>query len=53
MSPFEMFSASIGNFGFPIVISIYLLIRFEKRIEVLTTAINELKQVAETREKEK
>ncbi|MGF9893510.1 YvrJ family protein [Priestia megaterium] len=51
MSPFEMFSASIGNFGFPIVISIYLLIRFEKRIEVLTTAINELKQVAEKKEK--
>ncbi|WP_456364978.1 YvrJ family protein (plasmid) [Priestia aryabhattai] len=49
MTPFEMFSTSIGNFGFPIVISIYLLIRFEKRIEVLTTAITELKQVAEKR----
>ncbi|WP_341285055.1 YvrJ family protein [Priestia megaterium] len=45
MSPFEMFSASIGNFGFPLVLSIYLLIRFEKRIETLTTAIYELLQV--------
>ncbi|WP_141771632.1 YvrJ family protein [Bacillus sp. 491mf] len=39
MTPFEMFSTSIGNFRFPIVISIYLLIRFEKRIDTLTTAI--------------
>lgn len=47
MSPFEMFSTSIGNFGFPLVLSIYLLIRFEKRIEALTSAIYDLKQVAE------
>lgn len=34
----------LGNFGFPIVIAIYLLIRFEKRIEGLTEAITQLQQ---------
>ncbi|WP_349346901.1 YvrJ family protein [Priestia megaterium] len=47
MTPFEMFSASIGNFGFPLVLSIYLLIRFEKRIETLTSAIYELMQAVD------
>jgi hypothetical protein len=35
----------IGNFGFPIVITIYLLVRFEKKIESLTSAIQDLKEV--------
>lgn len=32
----------IAQFGFPIVISLYLLIRMEQKIETLSTAITEL-----------
>lgn len=35
----------LGNFGFPVMIAIYLLIRFEKRIESLTHAINQLERI--------
>ncbi|PEZ06122.1 YvrJ family protein [Priestia megaterium] len=45
MSTLEMFNASVGNFGFPLVLSIYLLARSEKKIDGLTEAIYELKQV--------
>ena len=34
--------ANIANFGFSIVISVYLLVRMEKKIEELTKSINEL-----------
>lgn len=34
----------VGNFGFPLVLAIYLLLRFEKKIELLTQAINDLKE---------
>ncbi|MFC7684571.1 YvrJ family protein [Ureibacillus sp. GCM10028918] len=33
----------ISNNGFPIVISIYLLLRFEKKIEVLEQSIQALR----------
>ncbi len=33
---------NIANFGFSIVISVYLLVRMEKKIEELTKSINEL-----------
>ncbi len=33
----------IANLGFPIVITLYLLIRFEKKISDLSEAINALK----------
>ena len=33
---------NIANFGFSIVISVYLLVRMEKKIESLTESINEL-----------
>lgn len=36
---------AIGNFGFPIVITGYLLIRFEKKIEHLNDSIQALAQV--------
>ncbi|SIR50508.1 YvrJ protein family protein [Paenibacillus sp. RU4T] len=36
---------AIGNFGFPIVITGYLLIRFEKKIEHLNESILALAQV--------
>ncbi len=32
----------VANLGFPIVISIYLLIRLEGKVESLTIGINEL-----------
>jgi hypothetical protein len=36
----EIFTA-LGNFGFPIVVSIYLLVRFEKKLDDLTKVISE------------
>ncbi|QOY36920.1 YvrJ family protein [Anaerobacillus isosaccharinicus] len=39
---FSQMVTLLGNFGFPVVIAIYLLIRFEKRIENLTDAILQL-----------
>ncbi|WP_019007836.1 YvrJ family protein [Cohnella laeviribosi] len=36
---------AIGNFGFPIVITGYLLIRFEKKIEHLNNSIQALAHV--------
>lgn len=32
---------AISNFGFPIVVASYLLIRFEKKIEILSKNIEE------------
>jgi len=32
----------IGNFGFPIAITVYLFLRFEKKIENLESSINQL-----------
>ena len=32
----------LGNFGFPVVVSFYLLLRFEVKIEKLTEAIVKL-----------
>ncbi|TES49511.1 YvrJ family protein [Shouchella lehensis] len=36
----------LGNFGFPTLVAVYLLIRFEKRIDNLTDAIRELERSA-------
>jgi len=33
---------TIGNLGFPIGISVYLLVRFEGKFEALTLSINDL-----------
>lgn len=35
----------VGNIGFPIAIAIYLLIRFEKRIDTLRESIDQLRQI--------
>ncbi|MDF2013211.1 YvrJ family protein [Priestia megaterium] len=32
----------MGNLGFPIVVAFYLLLRFEKKIDHLTEAINRI-----------
>ena len=37
----EIFSA-VGNFGFPMVLSWYLLLRMEQRLDKLTDCLNEL-----------
>ena len=34
----------LGNFGFPTLVAVYLLIRFEKRIDNLTAAIRDLER---------
>lgn len=39
----------IGNFGFPIVVSIYLLHRFENKIESLENAIHSIENVVNGR----
>jgi len=33
----------LGNFGFPIAVSTYLLVKFEKKLDHLTTVVQELK----------
>lgn len=37
----EIFSA-VGNFGLPMVLSWYLLLRMEQRLDKLTDCLNEL-----------
>jgi hypothetical protein len=41
----ETLLPQIANFGFPVVLCMYLLIRIEGKLEVLTGAINELSKV--------
>lgn len=41
----------IGNFGFPIAITVYLFIRFEKKIENLERCIDALSDVIRDLEK--
>ncbi|MDV3428092.1 MAG: YvrJ family protein [Bacillota bacterium] len=42
----------IGNVGFPIAVSLYLLVRIEGKLENLTKSINELANVMTKLEKE-
>lgn len=42
----ELF-ALIGNVGFPIAVSVYLLVRVEYKLEELGNSINELARVIE------
>lgn len=37
----------VANLGFPIAVSIYLLVRIENKLEGLTFSINELAKVIE------
>lgn len=41
----------IGNVGFPIAVSIYLLVRIESKLESLTVSINNLSSVINTLDK--
>ncbi len=48
----EEYLAAISQVGFPIAISVYLLIRFESKIEKLDDSINDLcNQIKELKEK--
>ena len=38
----EILETFMANVGFPIAVSIYLLVRVESKLENLTTSINEL-----------
>lgn len=38
----EIIETLIANVGFPVAVSIYLLIRLEAKLETLTGSINEL-----------
>lgn len=40
--------ASIANLGFPIVISLFLLVRIEGKLNNLTESINELSKAIES-----
>ncbi|MBU8589491.1 YvrJ family protein [Priestia megaterium] len=40
MESVQIWTALLGNFGFPMVLAGYLLLRFEKKIEILTEAIS-------------
>ena len=44
----ELFNA-VANIGFPIAISVYLLMRIEGKIESLTMSIYELSKVISTK----
>lgn len=44
----ELFLTSISNFGFPIVVAGYLLLRTEKRLEALENTILGLKNSIDT-----
>ncbi|GGJ77226.1 YvrJ family protein [Virgibacillus salexigens] len=35
----------IGNFGFPIAITVYLFVRFERKLDKLETVIMQLSEV--------
>ena len=47
---FEESASLIANLGFPIGITIYLLFRFEKKIETLEAAITKLTSVLASKE---
>lgn len=41
----------IGNLGFPIAVSAYLLVRFEKKIDILNESIEDLNILIEKKMK--
>ena len=41
--------ASVGNYGFPMVVASYLLVRIEGRLGALDVSIRELTRVVENR----
>lgn len=47
----EELLTQISNFGFPIILSMYLLVRIEGKMEALTTSIARLTTVLDQQEK--
>jgi YvrJ protein family len=45
--------ALIGNFGFPIAITVYMFLRFEKKLEKLGDVIMELAKVINANERQR
>lgn len=43
-----MWITLIGNFGFPIAITVYLFVRFEKKLDKLEIVILQLSEVIKT-----
>jgi hypothetical protein len=41
----EVFLTQVGNFGFPIVLSVYLLVRIEGKLDRLTESIYHLSRI--------
>ena len=41
----ETLMTQVGNFGFPVVLSIYLLVRIEGKLDKLTESIQQLSQI--------
>ncbi|MDO3678627.1 MULTISPECIES: YvrJ family protein [Paenibacillus] len=41
----QLFITAVGNFGFPIAITSYLLLRFEKKIDMLNETIGEVADI--------
>lgn len=48
----EAQAAAASNFGFPMVLSWYLLLRMEQRLDRLTHCLNELSRAIISKEKE-
>lgn len=44
----ETFWTQVGNYGFPMLVTIYLLVRMEKKLDDLTAAILQLGQEIST-----
>ena len=45
--------SQVGNFGFPIILSMYLLIRIEGKIQTLSDTITQLSRVLDRQEQTK
>lgn len=45
----EQLLAYTANYGFPMVISVYLLVRIEGKLEQLTGSINDLSKIIATK----
>jgi hypothetical protein len=45
MQEYQTWITILGNFGFPVAVSIYLLMRFEKKIDSLASTMEVLTEV--------
>ncbi|WP_084786605.1 YvrJ family protein [Bacillus tuaregi] len=45
MGELNIWLEAIGNVGFPVLVTFYLLMRFEKKIDILTETIDKLIEI--------